>query len=68
MNMEELLASYDSVDVEYMSRFREEEKKEKLKLFSFIPTREEAEEIFCIKELDMLSINQREGLFENGYY
>ena len=61
MNMEELLASYDSVDVEYMNRFREEEEKEKSKLFSFIPTKEEVEEIFCIKALnemlDMLSRN-----------
>ena len=59
MNMEELLASYDSVDVEYMNRFEEE--KEKSKLFSFIPTKEEAEKIFCIKALnemlDMLSRN-----------
>ena len=59
MSMEELLASYDSVDVEYMNRFEEE--KEKSKLFSFIPTKEEAEEIFCIKALnemlDMLSRN-----------
>lgn len=59
MNIDELLASYDLIDIEYMSRFREEEKKEKSKLFSFIPTEEEAEEIFCIKKLnemlDMLS-------------
>lgn len=51
MNIEELLASYDSVDVEYMSRFREEEKKEKLKLFSFIPTKEEAVEMLLINKL-----------------
>ena len=49
MNMEELLASYDLVDVEYMSRFREEEKEERLKLFSFIPAKEEAEEMLLIK-------------------
>lgn len=49
MNMEELLASYDSADVEYMSRFRGEEKEERLKLFSFIPTKEEAEEMLLIK-------------------
>ena len=60
MNMEELLASYDSVDVEYMNRFREEEEKEKSKLFSFIPTKEEAEEIFCIKALNgMLDVLSR---------
>ena len=51
MNMEELLASYDPVDVEYMSRFKEEEKEEKLRLFSFIPTREEAVEMLLISEL-----------------
>lgn len=51
MNIEELLASYDLVDVEYMSRFREVEKKERLKLFSFIPTKEEAIEILLINEL-----------------
>ena len=39
MNIDELLASYDSVDVEYMNRFREEEEKEKSKLFSFVPTK-----------------------------
>lgn len=59
MNIDELLASYDLVDVEYMSKFREEGEKEKSKLFSFVPTKEEAEEIFCIKVLnemlDMLS-------------
>ena len=54
MNMEKLLASYDLVDVEYKSRFKEEEKGERLKLFSFIPTREEAEEIFCIKKLNKI--------------
>lgn len=54
MNMEELLASYDLVDVEYMSRFREEEEKERLKLFSFIPTKEEVEEIFLIGKLKEL--------------
>lgn len=57
MNMEELLASYDSVDVEYMSRFREEEKKERLKLFSFIPTKEEAVEMLLIKGLDDMDVN-----------
>lgn len=51
MNIEELLASYDPVDVEYMSRFREEEKKERSKLFSFIPTKEEVEEILLINRL-----------------
>lgn len=59
MNIDELLASYDSIDVEYMNRFKEEKEKEKSKLFSFIPTKEETEEIFCIKVLnemlDMLS-------------
>ena len=57
MNMEELLASYDLVDVEYMSRFREEEKKERLKLFSFIPTKEEAVEMLLIKGLDDMDVN-----------
>lgn len=51
MKIDELLASYDLVDIEYMSRFREEEKKERLKLFSFIPTREEAVEMLLINEL-----------------
>lgn len=57
MNMEELLASYDLVDVEYMSRFRGEEKEERLKLFSFIPTREEAVEMLLIKGLDDMDVN-----------
>ncbi len=52
MNMEELLASYDLADVEYMSRFREEEEEERSKLFSFIPTKEEAVEMLLIKGLD----------------
>lgn len=56
MNMEELLASYDSVDVEYMSRFRGEEKEERLKLFSFIPTKEEAVEMLLINELNKINV------------
>lgn len=48
MNMEELLASYDS----YISRFKGEEEKERLKLFSFAPTKEEAVEMLLIKGLD----------------
>lgn len=57
MNIEELLASYDLVDVECMGRFREEEKKERLKLFSFIPTKEEAVEMLLINELREIDLD-----------
>lgn len=50
MNMDELLASYDERDLEFEERFKdikngEYKRKADPKYFSFIPTREEVEEI-----------------------
>lgn len=61
MTIDELLASYDSVDLEYNKQFGYEIENKTNHLFSFIPTKEECEEIFLIDELKQLlarSINE----------
>lgn len=47
MNIDELLASYDPIDIEYKNRFGfgKEESVQRKSSFSFIPNREEVEEI-----------------------
>lgn len=61
MTIDELLASYDSVDLEYNKQFGHGIENKTNHLFSFIPTEEECEEIFLIDELKQLlarSINE----------
>ena len=62
MDMDELLASYDPVDVEYEKRFRDppvplapEPGERRSRLMSFIPSREEAEDILLIGPLRKLT-------------
>ena len=54
MTIDELLASYDPADLEYDERFDHETENKANHLFSFIPTKEECEEIFLINELKQL--------------
>ena len=54
MTIDELLASYDPADLEYDEWFGYETENKANHLFSFIPTKEECEEIFLINELKQL--------------
>lgn len=61
MTIDELLASYDPADLEYDEWLGHETENKTNHLFSFIPTKEECEEIFLIDELKQLlarSINE----------
>lgn len=48
MNLDELIASYDPAEVEFMKRLNDEERQNNDR-FSFIPTEEECEKILLSK-------------------
>ena len=57
MNIDELLASYDPIDMEYTESFNEADKKSNPR-FSFIPTKEECEDILLAPLRAMVEVTE----------
>lgn len=58
MSLDELIASYDSAEVEFMKRLNDEEHQINDR-FSFIPTEEECEKILLVERKSNVSKRMR---------